>query len=52
VVDVYRLEHWMAVDDAVNEFPPECENLLACDPHHGLQERDARALREWLMQSA
>jgi hypothetical protein len=52
VVDSYGLKHWMAVDDAVNEFPADCENLLACDPRQGLQETDARMLREWLMQSA
>lgn len=52
VVDSYGLKHWMAVDDAVNEFPSDCENLLPCDPRCGLQEPDARMLREWLMQSA
>jgi hypothetical protein len=52
VVDSYGLKHWMAVDDAVNEFPSDCENLLPCDPRCGLREPDARMLREWLMQSA
>ena len=49
VVISYGLEHWIAVDDAANEFPRDCENLLPCDPRCGLQEPDARLLREWLL---
>ena len=52
VVDSYGLEHWTAVDDVVNEFPRDCENLLRCDPRCGLQETDARILREWLLRVA
>lgn len=52
VVDSHGLTHWIAIDDSVNEFPSDCGNLLPCDPRHGLQERDASTLREWLIQSA
>jgi hypothetical protein len=52
VVLSHGLGRWIALDDAINEFPPDCANLLPCDPRHGLQESDSRLLREWLMQSA
>jgi hypothetical protein len=52
VVVSHGLEKWIAIDDAINEFPPDCENLLPCDPRCGLQETDARILREWLLRVA
>jgi hypothetical protein len=48
VVVSHGLEKWIAIDDAINEFPPDCENLLACDPRTGFTETQAERLRLWL----
>ncbi|MFZ2537698.1 MAG: HAD domain-containing protein [Oscillospiraceae bacterium] len=29
---------WFALDDAINEFPDDCPQLIACDKHEGLTE--------------
>ena len=49
VVLSHGLEKWIAIDDAINEFPPDCENLLACDPRMGFTETEAERLRLWLL---
>ena len=41
---------WRALDDSVNEFPPGCRELIACDPNVGLDERHLHRLQRWLRQ--
>jgi hypothetical protein len=36
---------WLAIDDAVHEFPPECKQLIACDIQHGFDAHAAEKLK-------
>jgi hypothetical protein len=39
---------WRALDDAVNEFPQYCAELIECDGRIGLNDLSAARLRNWL----
>lgn len=39
---------WRALDDAVNEFPKDCAELIECDGRIGLDDLSAVRLRRWL----
>ena len=39
---------WRALDDAVNEFPKDCAELIECDGRIGLDDLSAARLRVWL----
>jgi hypothetical protein len=39
---------WRALDDAVNEFPKNCTELIECDGRIGLDDLSAARLRGWL----
>ena len=39
---------WRALDDSINEFPPGCRELIACDPNVGLASSGVAELRRWL----
>lgn len=41
---------WCALDDCAWEFPPDCEELIACDGARGIQERELHQLQGWLSQ--
>ncbi len=38
---------WMAIDDAINEFPPDCPNLIATKSFQGLTEDQVSKLKKW-----
>jgi hypothetical protein len=38
---------WRALDDSTFEFPPQCVELIACDPNLGIAVAQAKALRTW-----
>jgi hypothetical protein len=39
---------WRALDDAINEFPKGCAELIECDGRKGLDDFSAARLRSWL----
>ena len=39
---------WRALDDASFEFPPDCPELIACNPREGFGPRQAAELQSWL----
>lgn len=39
---------WRALDDAANEFPSDCSQLLQCNGRKGLDEAIAAQVRRWL----
>ncbi len=42
------LVDWKALDDSKNEFPPNCENLIACNHITGLGQKQLMELKKWL----
>ena len=48
----YRMQHgnppWRALDDSRYEFPPDCAELIWCNPNYGLVEADGARLKKWL----
>lgn len=41
---------WCALDDCSWEFPPDCDELIACDGARGIQEPELCRLQGWLSQ--
>ena len=39
---------WMAIDDAINEFPPDCPNLIATKSSQGITKDQIIELKQWL----
>lgn len=39
---------WMAIDDAINEFPPDCPNLIATKSSQGITKDQIIELKHWL----
>jgi hypothetical protein len=39
---------WMAIDDAINEFPPDCPNLIATKSSQGIAKDQIIELKQWL----
>ncbi len=39
---------WMAIDDAINEFPTDCPNLIATKSSEGITEYQIVKLKQWL----
>lgn len=39
---------WMAIDDAINEFPPHCRSLIATKSSHGITRDQIIELEQWL----
>ena len=35
---------WLAVDDAIHEFPPRCKQLISCDTQYGFNAEAAEKL--------
>jgi hypothetical protein len=51
-VRLHRYEGgWLAIDDAVHEFPPECQQLIACDIRYGFDAHVAEKLKTAIEQS-
>ena len=42
------LANWRALDDAVLEFPKECEQLILCNPNTGMTKAQVQAVSDWL----
>ena len=42
------LANWRALDDAVLEFPQDCEHLILCNPNTGMAQRQVQAILNWL----
>jgi len=42
------LANWRALDDAVLEFPQDCEHLILCNPNSGMAKPQIQALTKWL----
>ena len=42
------LANWRALDDAVLEFPKECEQLILCNPNTGVTQSQVQAVSDWL----
>ncbi len=40
--------NWRALDDSWIEFPPNCPELIACDPNIGFDRAQEEKLRAWL----
>ena len=40
---------WRALDDTRLLFPPNCENLILCNPNYGLQQKQLDILEQWLI---
>ena len=39
---------WKAIDDAINEFPPNCPNLIATKSSQGMTKEQIFELKQWL----
>ena len=39
---------WMAIDDSINEFPPDCPNLIATKSSQGITKEQIIKLKQWL----
>jgi hypothetical protein len=39
---------WKAIDDAINEFPPDCPNLIATKSSQGIMQDQIIMLKQWL----
>ena len=39
---------WKAIDDAINEFPPDCPNLIATKSSQGIMQEQIIMLKQWL----
>jgi len=42
------LANWRALDDAVLEFPKDCEQLILCNPNAGMTKAQVQAVSDWL----
>ena len=42
------LSDWRALDDTRLLFPPDCEQLILCNPNYGLQQKQIDILEQWL----
>lgn len=47
-VEKFNAYDWMALDDAFEMFPPNCENLILCDGSKGLQKAQLELLKQWI----
>ena len=43
------MSDWRALDDTRLLFPPDCENLILCNPNYGLQQKQLDILEQWLI---
>ncbi len=39
---------WVSLDDSYFEFPPNCYNLIRCNPNTGLAQNECQILQNWL----
>ncbi len=39
---------WNAIDDVINEFPPDCPNLIATKSSQGIMQDQIIMLKQWL----
>jgi hypothetical protein len=39
---------WKAIDDSINEFPPNCPNLIATKSSQGITKDQIIELKQWL----
>ena len=51
-VALHGVNEWRALDDAANEFPPDCPNLIQCEGHIGMQDIQVNLLRKWIKGSS
>ena len=49
VVHSHHLTEWVAIDDSDWQFPPDCKQLIRCDPRTGLQCEQVTSLLKWLV---
>ena len=42
--------NWRALDDSFLEFPPDCPELIKCNPNTGLSNNELLQLQRWLKQ--
>lgn len=40
--------NWRALDDSLEDFPPDCPELIHCDPYEGITEKEIFVLSNWL----
>lgn len=48
-VHSHDLTEWVAIDDSYWQFPPDCKQLIRCDPKTGLQCEQVTSLLSWLV---
>lgn len=51
-VNKHGVTAWRALDDSLIEFPPQCRELIVCDPNRGLDTPQIAALLDWLESAA
>lgn len=51
-VNKHGVTAWRALDDSWIEFPPQCRELIVCDPNRGLDTPQVAAIRVWLGSTA
>ena len=51
VVHTHGIRKWIAIDDAIDQFPPGCPHLLRCDPSCGLRVDQAKFVRSWILRA-
>ena len=39
---------WISLDDSYYEFPPNCPNLIRCNPNTGMSFNESILLKNWL----
>jgi hypothetical protein len=42
------LANWRVLNDAVLDFPQDCEHLILCNPNTGMAQRQVQAILNWL----
>lgn len=47
-----KARDWRALDDDILGFPTKCTQLIACDHRVGFDNKNAKALREWIQSDA
>ena len=40
--------NWRALDDSYWEFPPNCQELIRCNPNTGIGQREIDNLQRWV----
>ena len=51
VVHAHGITKCIAIDDAIDQFPPGCPELLWCNPRTGIGVDQAKFLRSWILRA-